>query len=156
MTRKEIIITIIVVVVLLSLFIISKIPKKYYIDSKYYKGNTFVETNGIELDSLLDQEESMIVFTYNTYCPFKVPCEDVYREFMKKNNIRIVYISFEEFKNCNLYDYVKYAPSIILIKKGRIVQYLDPNSKEDVNRYQDIDEFEKWIKKYIYLDNNKK
>ena len=155
MTKKEIIITVLVSIILLSFIIISKIPKKYYLDSKYYKGNEFIETTGVELDSLLGQENSMIVFTNNTYCIFEVPCDEVFKDFMKKYNIQIIYIPFEEFKNCNLYDYVKYAPSIVLVKKGRIVQYLDPNSDEDKDRFQDVKAFEKWVKKYIYLENKK-
>lgn len=155
MNKKEIIISIIVLLILLTIIIITKVPKKYNLDSKYYKGNEFIETTGIELDSLLEQDNSMIIFTNNTYCIFEVPCDEVFKEFMKKHNIQIIYIPFDEFKNCNLYDYVKYAPSIILVKEGRIVQYLDPNSNEDKDRFQDVNAFEKWIKKYIYLDNKK-
>jgi hypothetical protein len=89
MTKKEIIITIVVSIILLSIIIITKIPKKYYLSSNYYKGNEFIETTGIELDSLLGQEKSMIVFTNNSYCIFEVPCDEVYKDFMKKYNIQM-------------------------------------------------------------------
>ena len=71
---------------------------------------------------------------------------------MEKNNIAFVSIPFAEFKSTNYYNTVKYAPSIIVIKKGKIVDYLDADSDEDIIKYQDVEAFESWISQYIYLE----
>ena len=70
---------------------------------------------------------------------------------MKKHNISIISIPFAEFKKTIFYKKVKYAPTIIIINKGKIIAYLDANSDKDLKKYQDINEFEKWIDNYIYL-----
>ena len=95
----------------------------------------------------------LLLFTYNPYCNFKVSCENVVENFSKNNNITIFKIPFEEFKNTKLYNTIKYAPSIILINKGKIETYLDPNKDEDSIKYQE----EKALKDYIemYIDTKK-
>lgn len=70
---------------------------------------------------------------------------------MDQYEVRFLSIPFEDFKNTNFYNKVKYAPSIIIVKKGKVISYLDANSDDDLNKYQDVDVFSEWIKKYIYL-----
>ena len=94
----------------------------------------------------------MLLFTYNNYCSLPIPCEYIFEDFMSKYNISIVSIPFKEFKETKYYKKVKYAPTIIIIKEGNIVAYLDANSEKDLDKYQNINDFEKWISKYIYLD----
>ena len=58
------------------------------------------------------------------------------------------------FKDTYLYDTVKYAPSVIIVDKHSIVDYLDSESDKDYDRYQDTKEFTKWLKEYIKLKRN--
>ena len=68
---------------------------------------------------------------------------------MEKYKIDFLSMPFKEFKNTKYYNKVKYAPSIIIIKQGKIVSYLDANKDKDLQKYQDVHEFENWINKYI-------
>ena len=52
-------------------------------------------------------------------------------------------------KKTFIYDDVKLAPSVILIKEGKIVTYLNTESNDDLPKYKDADEFEKWLTSYI-------
>ena len=69
---------------------------------------------------------------------------------MKKYNIDFLSMKFEYFKKTKLYKKIKYAPSVIIIKNGKIIDYLDANKDEDLNKYQNSNEFEQWINSYIY------
>ena len=73
---------------------------------------------------------------------------------MSKYKIDFLSISFKEFKNTKYYKKIKYAPSIIIIKEGNIVAYLDPNSDDDLGKYQDTNKLEEWIKEYVEISNN--
>ena len=75
--------------------------------------------------------------------------EDIFNEFMKKYNISIVSLPFGSFKNTVLYEKVRYAPSLIIIKNGEIISYLDANSDDDLPKYQDVHELELWLDNYI-------
>lgn len=123
--------------------------ERFYLEDKYYNNGNFISVSSIPLNKMKD--ESFILFTYNNYCSMAKPCEEVFQEYMKKYKINFLSITFEEFKKTNFYKTVKYAPSIIVVEKGTIVAYLDAESNDDLNKYQDTNEFEKWLNNYIYF-----
>lgn len=125
--------------------------KRIYLTEKYYNKGEYKKITSKELSNL--NKETYILFTYNNYCISSVPCDKVFEKFMKKYNIDFLSISFEEFKNTKFYKTVKYAPSAIIIKNNEIITYLDANSDEDLAKYQDSEEFEKWLNNYIYFNN---
>ena len=144
---------ILLVLVILSMTGCTKENSKFYLNDEYYNAGKLVDIDSKELTNMLKSNDSFILFTYNPYCNFKVSCENVVENFSKNNNITIFKIPFEEFKNTKLYNTIKYAPSIILINKGKIETYLDPNKDEDSIKYQE----EKSLKDYIemYIDTKK-
>ena len=144
---------ILLVLVILSMTGCIKENNKFYLNDEYYNAGILVDIDNKELTNMLKSNDSFILFTYNTYCNFKVSCESIVEEFSKNNNITVFKIPFEEFKNTKLYNTVKYAPSIVLINNGKIENYLDPNKDEDSIKYQD----EKALKDYIemYIDTKK-
>ena len=77
---------------------------------------------------------------------------NIYKIIFVKYKIDFLSIQFDEYKKTSFYKKVEYAPSVLLIKNGKIVAYLDANKDSDLNKYQNPDEFEKWISEYIYLE----
>ena len=61
-------------------------------------------------------------------------------------------MGIDEYKKTSYFNEVRYAPSIIVISKGKVLAYLDANKDEDLNKYQDSDEFESWLSEHIYLE----
>ena len=125
---------------------------RFHLDDKYYGNYKFIDIDNTKIDELQKNKASYLVFTFNPYCTFQKPCDEVFEEFMKTYNISIYNIPFDEFKETELYEKVKYAPSVIAINKGKIVAYLDANSDEDYDKYQEVEEFKEWIEKYVYLE----
>ena len=121
----------------------------FYLNSKYYNKTEFIKVSSTELDKL--SKESFLLFTYNNYCTLKIPCENIFSDFMKEYKVGIVSIKFEDFKNTKYYNDVKYAPSILIIKEGKVIAFLDADSDDDINKYQDVSEFKNWVSKYISL-----
>lgn len=150
MKKKLLVIGCILLVVLLCGGIILLYPKqKIELSKEYYKEEkgSFIEITHKELP----KNKNYILFTYNSYCTFPIPCDEVFHEFAEKNQIDMVSIPFSEFRKTDLYPKVKYAPSVIVIKNNKIIAYLDANSDKDKNKYQDVEEFTDWIKKYVEL-----
>lgn len=135
------------IILLLPLLILTGCQKKekLTLTEKYYNEGKFITVN--TLDNL--EKETYILYTYNNYCTFEIPCDKIFKEYMEKYKIDFISMPFKEFKNTKYYNKVKYAPSIIIIKQGKIISYLDANKNEDLNKYQDVHEFERWINKYI-------
>jgi len=124
--------------------------EKFHLNNKYYNEGKFITIKN--LDDL--KNDSYILYTYNNFCTFNVPCEDIFKSYMEKYKIDFYGIPFDDFKKTSLYKEVKYAPSIILVKDGKIVEYLDANSNKDLEKYQDTKKFEEWINKYIYTEGS--
>lgn len=143
------IIAVVVIAIFLALVISTK-EGQIKLTDKYYNEGKFVEN--IDISTI--KNENYILYVYNPYCSFPVPCEAIFKSFMDEYKIDIVSLPFSEFKNTYLYQTVKYAPSIIVVKNGRIVAYLDANSDKDTQKYQDEEAFKTWIEKYVYLNNN--
>ena len=124
--------------------------EKFYLSEKYYNQGEFITIDSEQLKEL--NKESFIVYTYNNFCIFTTPCDEIFKVVMDKYKIDIVSVPFSELKKTDYYKTVKLAPSILIIKDGEIVTYLKADSDEDFKKYQDSKEFEKWLDKYIYLE----
>ena len=124
---------------------------KFDLGDEYYNKNTFTEADANKIKELQKNKSSYIIYTYMSFCTFKIPCEDIFKNYMEKNSISFVKIPYEEFENTEFIKTVKYAPSVIIINKGKIIAYLDAENNDDLNKYQNLNEFSKWIKKYINL-----
>lgn len=122
---------------------------KFSIEKEYYKDSKYIDVNSEDIKKLKENKKSFIVFTYNNYCMLEIPCDEIFKKVMNKYNISFLYLPYEEMKNTFIYDEVKLAPSVILIKEGEIVAYLNAESDEDLLKYQDTEEFEKWLTSYI-------
>ena len=145
------VIVFIILIPLSLLFITNLTKQKFTLESKYYNTGKFIDINGANLNELLNNKENFILFTYNNFCTFKVSCDEIFNESIKELNITILKIPFDEFKTTYLYNEVNYAPSVILIKEGKIIKYLNPEKNEDLPKYQDKKEFTSWIKEYINI-----
>ena len=124
--------------------------KKYYLSNEFYNEGNFVKVDSDEINQY--SNKTYLLFTYNNYCSLPIPCDKIFLEVAKKYNISILSMPFSEFKKTVFYDTVKYAPSIIIVDKSKVIKYLDANKDEDLEKYQDVDKFEKWLNEYIYLE----
>lgn len=122
---------------------------RFYLSDKYYHTGEFIKVDNKSLEKL--NKENFILFTYNPYCNLPISCEKIFEEFMKKYNIDFISIPFSDFKETSYYDNVKYAPSVMIIKEGEVIDYLDANDDKDLQKYQDEKEFEKWLDSYVYF-----
>lgn len=122
---------------------------KFYLDDKYYGSSEFIEITSDELESL---KGKYILFTYNNFCALSIPCDEIFLKFMEENNIAILSIPFTQFQNTYLYDEVKYGPSVLIVNDKEVVAYLDAEDDDDLDKYQNVEIFQKWISDYIYLN----
>lgn len=124
--------------------------ERIYLSNSYYNEGKYIKVTSEELKD--KENESYLLFTYNSYCNFSTPVEEIFEKFMKKYKIDILSIPIDEYKNTNFYEEVKYAPTVLIVKENEIIAYLDAESDEDLNKYQDSKEFENWLNNYIYFN----
>lgn len=152
MKNKILIMFIIMIALITGILIVLPINRKdkFYLSKESYGKGEFTSINNEEIENILNNDGSIVIYTYNNYCSLPVSCEEVFKSYEKKYNISFYSISFENFKNTSLYKTVKYAPSVIIVRDGNIVDYLDASDDEDLQKYQNELKFERWINNYIY------
>lgn len=127
---------------------------KFYLNESYYKKAEIIKIDQDEYNRLVNSEETFIIFISALLCPAVTDFRDIINEFTINNNLTIYEINFENIKETNLDKKVKYYPSVAIIKKGKVVRYLDADSKKDKECYESISGLEECLGKYIYLNNN--
>ena len=142
---------VIILITILSIFIAGCSEKNFYLSGEYYKSDV-LEINDNDLDKLINNKKSFILFVYNPFCNFKVSCEEVFVNTLKNENITLLKIPFNSFKLSKFYKKVKYGPSILIINNGKLVKYLDASDDNDYDIYQDEEKFKEWLSFYIYLN----
>lgn len=150
MKNKIITAIIFIVIVVVTVYVVITKDDRFYLSDEYYNNNSFIEITSDQVDGLINKK--YILFTYNNYCSFTIPCDKIFEKFSKDYNIEILSISYEQFKTTSFYKTVKYAPSVMIISNNKIVAYLDAENNNDVDKYQNVDAFKNWLEKYIYLE----
>jgi hypothetical protein len=66
-------------------------------------------------------------------------------DFQRKNHVSFYYLTSDYIKDTSLYQTVKYYPSVITYRDGKIVNFLRYDSDEDLEFYKSYDGFERWF-----------
>ena len=152
MNKKVILSIIAILIFIISCFLVFKQNNsdKLFLSEKFYNGGKFIKVKSADLSAY--SKDTYLLFTYNDFCTLKIPCDKVFEEFMQEYKIDMLSIPIDEFKQTLFYKTVLYAPSVLIIKNNKIIAYLDANKDDDVIKYQDSQEFAKWLNNYISLN----
>lgn len=125
--------------------------EKFSLEDKYYGTGEFIDVSNSELENIIKDKENFLLYTYNNYCSLPIPCDSIFGSVMKEYGFNILQIKFSDFKETNLYKKVKLAPSVLIFKDGKLIEFLDAESDNDLKKYQDKEEFKNWLNNYIGL-----
>lgn len=129
---------------------------RFYLEDEYYNDKGLTDVSVKELEEMLEYKESFILFVYNDFCSFSVPCDSIFEDRSKKMNMQIFQIPYRDFKKSSSKRKVKYSPTVIIFNKGKVVKYLDPEKDEDREKYQNKISFENWVTENVYQKKEKK
>lgn len=139
------------VVVFLVLLCVGCSNKTFDLDDKYYKEASIKEISYEELDKLSKDKESFGVFIYQPLCETSAGFEAILNNFTKQYQMSFYKVAYSNIKDTKLSEKIKYYPSFIIYKDGKIVDYLEADKDEDISRYKNIEEFKSWISSYVNL-----
>lgn len=125
--------------------------EKFYLEDSYYGDNKLIEINNDDLKKLEEDKKDFVLFVYLPGCSSCVEFKTVLEDFLTENNININYISILDTDGTSVENKVKFAPSFMVYKDGKVVDLLDSNSDEDLSYFKSAESFKNWLEKYIYL-----
>lgn len=124
--------------------------KSFYIEDKFYnssEGYTILDKD--EYNEKIKNKESFILFVFSPGCITSSNLSNLMSEFSTNNKISYYSINFEDIEETNIKDYLEYYPSVILIKNGKMVDFLESDKDQDLMYYESVDELTKWIFSYV-------
>lgn len=153
MNKKKLLLVISVLILLsIIIFITFKVlNRNFYLDDKYYGNNEIYEIGIEEFNNLISNKESFGIFVYQPACTTSAEFEQVLYDFFKQNNMSIYKIKFSDIYEH--IDFLKFYPSFIIYRNGKMVDFLEADKDKDLKYYQSVDVFSEWFTKYVILKN---
>lgn len=139
------------IVSLILVVLITGCNDKVSLDAKYYTSSSIIEINNNQLQSLISDKDSFAVFVYQPSCATSSSFETVLNSFIDTYKMNFYKVPFSDIKDTNLGKKIKYYPSFVIYENGKIVDYLDASSNEDISKYKDLNEFTNWLSSKIEL-----
>ena len=123
----------------------------FYLDKEMYENGTFINIEALDLEEMIEQKKSFALFIYQPLCTTSSNFEEILTKYIQENNVTIYKIPFSEIKNTSLSKKIKYYPSFAIYEKGKVVDYLDAKSDEDLNVYKTSNGFNNWFTEYVKI-----
>ena len=113
------------------------------LDSEYLNGFEVKTLLKDDFDALVSEQKSFIILSYLPGCTAKIL--SFASKFAEAKQITIYYMDFSDLKSTSLHEKVKYSPSVVIVSKGQILDFLKSDSNDDVEKYNDYDAFSAWL-----------
>lgn len=157
MKKKWLIISIVALIIVVAAIVVFLIfqnqSKIFSLESKYYNTGEKIEINTSELEELINDKETFVVFVSQDMCLASSNFEVVINDFLEEYPITIYEINYSELKESDLGDFLEHYPSFVIYKNGKMVDFLDANADEDTDYYKTKEGFKNWFTQYVNLDN---
>ena len=139
-----------IIAILIVLIINKKNSNLIKLEESDYKVEKLITIDEKKLEEKQTNKDSFILYIHVPgLCTSTIPFDPMVNDFIKNNKITIYSLPFSLVKNTNLKDTIKYSPSLAIYYNGKLIDYLDANSKEDYEYYSSYDGLTKWITNYV-------
>lgn len=125
--------------------------KTFMLEEKYYGESKFVEIDNEDYDKLIFDKESFAIFIYQPLCAASSSFKEVLTEYSNTKGVVFYKMTQTKMKESKLGETLKYYPSLVIVKDGKVVDYLDANSSDDTRYYQNAENFNNWFTTYVEL-----
>ena len=123
----------------------------FTLKEEFYKESKITDINLEELKKLIDDKESFIAYVYLPGCSSCAAFKTVLDAFQEEYTLSFYSVQIKYAKETVIGEKIKYAPSFVVFKEGKLVGYLDAESDKDKDSYESVDNFKKWLTQYINL-----
>jgi len=168
LTNKKLILVAIITLVFIAVFgfvfykILGGSGKKIEVEDRIVLDAEYKNTNGAQIEIAKEVEEDKVVPFFEELVASKksfviyvslpicngdaAKFKEYVLDFQRKNHLSFYYLTSDYIKETSLYRTVKYYPSVITYKDGKIINYLKYDSDEDLDFYKSYEGFERWFK----------
>lgn len=105
-----------------------------------------------EIDSLINDKKSFGLLVTLPGCTSCAAFRPIVEEVADSKQLDIYEISLKALKENGGYEDIKYTPTMMLFRGGKLLAYLSANAAQDTDYYKDAENLSKWFAKYINFE----
>lgn len=124
-------------------------PHKFTLSSEYTSKSGFQDATVEEIQGSIDAKKSFAVFVYQPECRSSEDLEKIVKSFSEEKEVIFLRIAYSELKESGLIPELKYYPSVVLYRDGKVVDFLKANDDSYTSAYTTSEGFREWWGKYI-------
>lgn len=117
----------------------------FRLSEEFYGQGELKSITATEFAELVERQQSFVVIARMTVCPAEFPLKSVAKQFALENEVVVLDLVEEEFKETELAQEIKYLPSAAIYRGGKMIAYLDAAEDADIEYYQTAEGFAKWL-----------
>ena len=148
---KKYLSAILIICLMITCIACNKKVEPFDLKDEYYKESKIIDLDKKELEQMIDDKESFVVYIYLPGCSSCAEFKEVLEEFQKDNKLVIYSTQIKIAHEIGLKEKIPYAPSFAVYKEGKLISYLDAMSDDDLGYYKTSEQFKEWLTKYINL-----
>ncbi len=123
---------------------------KAMLDAEYVNAvPEFMELSVEGYDNLVAERKSFVIFIDQGGCVTADRMEGYMGDFMQEKGIKVYRMMFQEMKKTDLYEKIRFYPSVAVVSRGGLVGYLRADADEDADAYNNYEDFKVWIYQYL-------
>ena len=121
---------------------------RFRLDDEYYTTSEDVSIDKDEYEKLISDKKSFVVMIDKPGC---VTTETMREDMANSTDLQFKYyrMMWKYVKESSLHEYIKFAPSVAIIRKGEVKAWLSADKDEDSRYFNDIGALKEWLEKYI-------
>lgn len=124
---------------------------KFEFNADLYGKTELIEIDAAGYEELIENQASFGLLVYQPLCTTSYEFTQIVTAVAEAKQVSFYQIPFSQLKETTLSDQVKYYPSFVLVRDGKVVDALDAESDDDTAIYQDETAFSEWLTSYVQL-----
>lgn len=105
-----------------------------------------------DLRTMVNDKKSFLLFVSQPECIAAEKLRGILQELITEYPIQIFEISFADLKGSGLADEVRFYPSLVIYRQGKVAEFLDANDDADAAAYNSLDGLKEWLTNVVILD----
>ena len=124
----------------------------FRLSDEYYGKSESITLKTDEYEQLVAEKKSFIVLVDKPGCVTTAEMRQMMADFPDDMQFKYYNFMWSQVKESSLHEYISFAPSVAIIKNGKVKAYLRSDVDEDGKYFYDAAALQEWVRKYVAFD----
>ncbi len=147
--RVAFIVLLATLVICLAAFLIFHRTSTFRLSPEYYSEAQIEEVDLGEIRDQINEGKSFAVFAHQPGCQTSAELAQIVQDFSSQHSLKFYQIGFSDLKNSGLVSELRFYPTFVIFRDGKVVDFLKADSGDDMSAFTSLEGFIEWFNKYV-------